>query len=168
MENSSIFQFSPSLRQPAAESLLLSPICISDGAAILITKGIHCSPPPSASPLAAALSLLRVLLADGTGASSAHWLFLEEEESDSPAGSRKRPNHGSMTNPSVGNIPKASIKVVLIQPALLGGKKGAEYGPRGLHYCLHMDQVCPPHTAELCKLPVKSLLLYCNLRFRES
>lgn len=79
-------------------------------------------------PLAAALSLLWVLLADGTGASSAHRLLLEEAECDSPAGRQEQLNHGSMTNLAVGSIPK----VVLTQPALLGEKKGAEYGPGGI------------------------------------
>lgn len=123
-------------------------------------------PPSSTSPLAAALSLLRVLLADGTGASSAHWLFLEEEESDSPAGSRERPKHGSVSNPSVGSIPKASIKFVLHTDSFAGGKRVLSMGRGGCIIALTWIKCA--HTAELCKMPLKSLLLYCNLRFRES
>lgn len=168
-----LVQYSPSWRTALSFCSLLHTACSSKPPPFPYLHKWWCShpnyqgnpllPPSSTSPLAAALSLLRVLLADGTGASSAHWLFLEEEESDSPAGSQKRPNHSSMINLSVWSIPKASIKVVLSQPALLGGKKGAQYGPEGLHYCPHMDQVCSPHTAELCKPHLKSPFLYCSL-----
>ena len=125
-------------------------------------------PSSSTSPLAAALSLLQVLLADGTGASSAHWLFLEEEESDSPAGSRKRPNHGSMTNPSVGSIPKATIKIMLTQPALLG-QKGCWGWEEGCVIALTWIKYVP-HTHCWAAQGASSVpsLLCCNLRFRES
>lgn len=119
-------------------------------------------PPSSTSPLAAALSLLWVLLADGIGASSAHWLFLEEEESDSPAGGQT--TAAWLICQSVAS--QRPVPRLCSHSQLCWGKKGAEYAPGAL---LPSQGSSMPHThCWAVEAALKSLFLYYNLRFRES